>query len=538
MRRWDWVVLLGVLVAVLAVYSNSLGGDFCYDENLVILRNDNVQDPARIVSLWTDTYWGSSVKQSLDSQGWRPLTIFTFHLNHRLGGNDPFGYHLVNVLLHALASILLLLSLVRLRFTTLASASAAFLFALHAVHTEAVTQIVGRSELIAGVCALGALLLHLNAHRDDPPRSPAVRWALIATAGLVFFLGLMGKESALGFLALVVASDLVTVGGGGPRATARRILASRWRAYVVYLLPLVAFLVLRHVLFGRAFPSGDVHFVDNPLASLHPLLRPLASLVVFGKSLSLLVVPASLSADYGYAQLPVERFWASGLFWFGLLALGSMIWKSTGRFRKHPALLWGAVAFLLSYLPVSNALFLIQTVLGERVLYVPSIGFCVLAGAAFARAAGAASTSARTTAWTILSLVLLFNAIRTPLRNNDWRNDLTLFEATARVSTRSVRVLNNHGNVLYTRGDLVGAEKRYREALDLYPDYDDARVNLAGVLIRRGETAEARRLLDEVLARSPDHPVAASNLELLNRLESAPGPRGSSSPPPAPPRTP
>jgi tetratricopeptide (TPR) repeat protein len=259
--------------------------------------------------------------------------------------------------------------------------------------------------------------------------------------------------------------------------------------------------------------------VDNPIAAMHPLLRPLGSLVVLGKSLSLLIVPASLSADYGYAQLPVDRFWASGLFWFGLLALVSMIWKSSGAFRKHPALLWGCVAFLLAYLPVSNALFLIHTVLGERVLYLPSIGFCVLAGAAFARAASA-SRGARTTAWTILVLVLLFNAIRTPLRNQDWQNDLTLFEATARVSTRSVRVLNNHGNVLYTRGDMEGAEKRYREALDLFPEYDDARVNLAGALMRRGKLDEAREHLDEVLSRNPDHPIARSNLELLERLES------------------
>ena len=352
MKRWDWIVLLGVLVTVLAVYANGLNGDFCYDENLVILRNDNVQDPDRILSLWSDTYWGSSVESSLDSRGWRPLTIFTFHVNARLGGKDPFGFHLANVILHALASILLFLSLVRLRLPRLASATAAFLFAVHAVHTEAVTQIVGRSELIAGTCALGALLLHLHAQRGSPLR----RWGLTASSAALFFMGLLGKESALGFYALVLASDVVLLGGEGLRATARRILLERWKSYVFYILPLVAFLVLRYVLFGRAFPSGDVHFVDNPLAAMHPLVRPLASLLVLGKSLSLLVVPASLSADYGYAQLPVDRFWASGMFWFGLLALGSMIWKASTGFRKHPALLWGTVAFLLAYLPVSSAL--------------------------------------------------------------------------------------------------------------------------------------------------------------------------------------
>jgi hypothetical protein len=511
MGRREWVILLGLVAASILAYANSLGGDFCYDENLVILRNDNVQDHSRILSLWTDTYWGSAVEEPLDSRGWRPLSIFSFHLNHRMGGNDPFVYHLTNVLIHALATALLFLALVRLRFGLLAAVPACALFALHAVHTEAVAQVVGRSELLAGAFALAALVLHIGAF--TPESTPPGRWSRVALACLLFFLGLLGKESAVGFYALVIASDIVLV------RDARRLLATRWPAYAAYLLPLAAYLVLRQVLFARAFPSGDVHFVDNPMVLLHPLLRPVGSLLVFGKSLSLLVVPASLSADYGYAQLPVDRFWASGLFWFGLLALAALVWKCATGFRNRPAMLWGTVAFLLSYVPVSNALFLIQTVLGERVLYVPSIGFCVLAGAAFARAAGSRSSATRTTAWTVLTLVLLFNAIRTPLRNRDWRDDLALFDATAKVSTRSVRVLNNYGNVLYTRGDLDGAEESYRKALDLYPGYDDARVNLAGALIRRGELVEARGHLEAVLADNPTHPIARSNMELLEKLE-------------------
>jgi tetratricopeptide (TPR) repeat protein len=540
MRRWEWVALLGLAIAVLLVYGNSLGGDFCYDENIVILRNDNVQDPDRIWALWSDTYWGSGVAEPLDSRGWRPLTIFTFHLNHRIGGNDPFVYHFTNVLLHAAATILLFLALVRLRFGPLVAVSAASLFALHAVHTESVAQIVGRSELLAGACALVALLMHLKAFPVEKP-PPTARWAWIAGAALTLLMGLLGKESAVGFYALVLASDIVRTKGSTPRDTALRVLGSRWKAWLVYMAPLAAFLALRLALFGRAFPSGEVHFVDNPIAALSPLLRPLASLVVFGKSLSLLLVPAALSADYGYAQLPVERFWASGLFWFGLLALGAMVWKCTGSFRGKPAALWGCLAFLLAFFPVSNAVFLIHTILGERVLYVPSIGFCVLAGAAFSEAASSSRTAQRTTAWTILALILLFNAIRTPLRNRDWRDDLTLFDATAKVSSNSVRVLNNYGNVLYTRGDIDGAEEQYRRALELFPDYDDARVNLAGALIRRGSLGEARELLEKVLERNPSHAIAISNMELLERLEKPTPPGGrqdSSSPRSGPPRRP
>lgn len=522
MSRGSWIALVALVVTVLVVYSNALDGDFCYDENIVILRNDNVQDPARLWTLWTDTYWGTAVGDELDSRGYRPLTIFSYHMNHRISGNDPFAYHLTNVALHAACTALLLLLALRLRFGLTVAVPAAALFAVHAIHTEAVTQIVGRAELIAGLFMLLATLLHVEAfpHPDRPAPPASRRWMYVALAVLSVLLGFLGKESAIGFYGLVLATDLVVLGlQGSVLETAKRLVVSRYRAWLAYLLPLAAFLVLRWVLLGRAFPTHEVHFVDNPIVLLAPALRPLGALLVFGKVVLLLLVPAALSADYGYAQLAVDRFWTSPLFWFGVIALAALVYAAYRFRRSQPAATWGVIAFLLAWVPVSNALFPIQTVLGERVAYVPSMGFCLLMGGLFAHAIRTERQWARITAWSALALLLLFNAVRTPVRNRDWRSDLTLFDATAEVSTRSIRVLNNYGNVLYTRGDLDGAEKQYRQALSLYEGYDDARVNLAGVLIARRELEEARRHLEIVLENRPDHPTALSNMKLLESLE-------------------
>jgi tetratricopeptide (TPR) repeat protein len=197
------------------------------------------------------------------------------------------------------------------------------------------------------------------------------------------------------------------------------------------------------------------------------------------------------------------------------VALAALAWAAVRFRRSVPAVTWGALVLALAWIPVSNAFFTIHTVFGERVLYLPSVGFCVLAGAAAARAVRARAQWTRVAAWTALALLLLFNAVRTGVRNRDWRNDLALFDATSRVSTRSVRVLNNYGNVLYTRGDLEGAARQYRKALSYFPDYDDARINLASVLIAQGRHDEAREHLEQVLARNPDHPIANDNLRLV-----------------------
>jgi tetratricopeptide (TPR) repeat protein len=302
------------------------------------------------------------------------------------------------------------------------------------------------------------------------------------------------------------------------KETLGALFRNRWSTYLVYLLPILLFLLLRTLLLGRPLPTFDVHFVDNPLGGMSPLLRPLGAVAVFGKVLVLMIFPLDLSADYGFNQIPVDRFYAMGTFYFGLISLAAVTTFCSLRRKTQPFIFFGWILFILTYLPVSNIFFLIHTILGERILYIPSMGFCIFLASVLYALASSKRAFASIAAFSSMGALLLFNGTRTHIRNADWKDDLTLFESTAKVSGDSVRVLNNYGNVLLLRGDLEGAEARYRRALQLFPAYDDAAVNLSGVLIRQGKPDEAVGILKEVLRRRPDHEAARTNMDLASKL--------------------
>ena len=235
---------------------------------------------------------------------------------------------------------------------------------------------------------------------------------------------------------------------------------------------------------------------------------------------SFAVYPAKcLSADYGYNQIPVDAFYATFGFYFGLLALIAVTAALFRWRRKAPEAFLGWLMFLLVYFPVSNVPFLIHTILGERVLYLPSVGFCIFLAALLHHGWKSGKPLVKLAAVSAIVILSLFYAGRTHVRNKDWKDDLTLFAATAKVSDNSVRVLNNSGNVKLIRGDIEGAEKSYLRALAIYPEYDDAAVNLAGVMIRRGRADDAIALLDEVLERRPDHSMAKDSYRIALELK-------------------
>jgi protein O-mannosyl-transferase len=169
------------------VYANSLSNGFTMDDELYIPRNPQVTQHSLRLLLQPNTA----------RNVFRPVTFATFAMNWIVAGFQPFGYHLINLFLHA-AVVVLLFFVLRQALEGLAccgflSFAAAMLFAVHPVHTEAVSSVVGRSELLAAAFLLAAWLFHLQD-----------RYIL---ALLSFALALLSKESAVGLLPLAPAGD-------------------------------------------------------------------------------------------------------------------------------------------------------------------------------------------------------------------------------------------------------------------------------------------------------------------------------------------
>jgi len=469
-------LLLGV---ALLVYGNSLANGFTMDDELYILRNPQVTQHS--IKLLLQPNPASNV--------FRPVTFATFGLNWLAAGYRPFGYHLVNLLLHACVVVLLFLVLRkvldRLGSCELISLLAALLFAVHPIHTEAVSSVVGRSELLAAGFLFAAWLSHLND-----------RYVL---ALLSFALALLSKESAIGLLPLVLAGDY-----------ARGKFKHRARYGSIAALTLIYIAALWKVQGGH-FGPASVSVLDNPLTLLPAHLRVLNAVRVAWKYVGLLIFPATLSCDYSYNQITMYSGLRHLLLPLFAAAGAISLWGWAVLRRSAGFTLAGAVYFA-GFAATSNIVTRTGTIFAERLAYLPSAGFCLLAAVLFVWLLN----RKRTAGIAIFALVATVLGIRTVVRNRDWRDNTSLYLSAADAVPRSAKMRTFRGIIYLGRNDFDRSRADLQAALLINPEYPDA-VEAMGLLESRiGNQTSALRYLEEALQMSSredfDYDYRAANL--------------------------
>src|SRR5258706_610031 len=181
--------MIGALIgATVLAYRHTLPGEFIYDDHAIVVKNPLIRDWKNIPLMLGNPYWGTYIGQPKEFKGglYRPFTIFTLALNYAAGGLNPRGYHLTNLALHIGVSLLLGFLALRLGISRPGAFIAALFFALLPVHTEAVSNIVGRSEILAAFFVLLAWILSTG------PFHPI---SIILSAAS-FALALLSKENA------------------------------------------------------------------------------------------------------------------------------------------------------------------------------------------------------------------------------------------------------------------------------------------------------------------------------------------------------
>jgi tetratricopeptide (TPR) repeat protein len=392
----------------------------------------------------------------------------------RLPDDAATVFHVQNVIWHAAASAAFFLLVAELFGGLATPALAAALFAVHPVHTEAVDGIVGRAELIAAAFSFLTLVLAIKIVRDEPEGcGPAVG------AGAALFAALLAKEQAI-VVPLVFVMGVALQGTARhrdpwTRRNVRRVLTALLIATACYLGARVAVL---HSVTGTASVSAATPDVDNPVATAGGAARWLTPLRVFGEVLRLVVMPKTLSADYSYDQIPIVRSLDLATAACGVALVG-LVFAVFGLRRVAPAIAYGLGFFLLTWVLTSNVFLRIGTILGERLLYLPSAGVCLIA-ASLAVAAGTRLRAPWLSAG-IGAVLVLAGAGRTAARNVDWKSNLTLFEATTKTSPRSCKAANGYAAELYARGELPQARLWAERALSINPAYPEAHGTLAKI---------------------------------------------------------
>lgn len=492
-----WIAPALVAVLALVTYARVPAGSFTLDDLEIVRDNPRLADLSRAGSLWATDWW-AHVRYA-DHALYRPLTLTTYALQRAAGADGPMPYHVLDVLLHAAASLALLGVARGVAGDARTALAAAALFAVHPVHVEAVAGIVGRAEILGLLGTLGAVAAARRALGARNGRA-AAGWTAASAASC--FLGAASKESAIMAPFVVAWTERVAPAARGAGAAGRR-----WRLATALAASTAALLALR----ARAVSGGSVSAIWEGVGAAD---RIRTALRVFGETVGLLVAPVRLSAEYGPAQVPIAHGIGPGVVLGAALLLGIAA-AALLPVRRRPAVAWGAGVFLLLVLPLSNLVFPIGVAKAERILYAPSAGFLVAAAGALA-----ALTARRPPVFAaITGALVLAGGAAAFARTADWRDNCTLAAATLRTAPDSGIFLVMHARCLRDAGDAAGARRVLEDALRADPALTGAALLLSEIEEAAGNPEESLRLSESVLAREPRHRVALSrSAVLLQRL--------------------
>lgn len=502
MTRWaPWsplrsVALAAILSAAVAagVYANAVENGFAYDDEYVLVRNTPLQSPANLPDLLFQPYWASH-ELGRDLGLWRPATTALLSVQWAAWDGEPAYFHAVNVALHAGVTALAVALLAHL-----ISVPGAFLggliFAVHPVHVEAVSNVVGLAELLGTAFFLGACVLFLRHRRRLRP-------AHVLGIGVLFLLALLSKEITVTLPAVLIlldayfedlrASDIVPY------------LRRRWKVFACLAVVTGGVFAARiHVLGAVASPLPPY---GSELLSEVPRIWTVATL--WPHYARLLFLPLDLSADYGAGVIDVAVGWTAEGVVGVLLALSVLVLALLGWRRKvagepSRALSLGVLWFCVTILPVSNLLFVAGVLLAERTLYLPSVGFCLAAGwvlAALLRRRRVVGTLAA-------GGVVLLLGVRSWLRTPTWATTQTVAERLVTDHPESARAQWIAADVFRQRGRPGLALRAYRHAVGAVDDDYDLLIRVVRLLMDEERWKDADRIASFAWRRQPDRPSA------------------------------
>jgi tetratricopeptide (TPR) repeat protein len=467
----------------LIAYANSLGLGLALDSRVIVLGDSRIREASaqNLGLILSKDYWWPKAVDRL----YRPVTTLSFLFNYAILGNgeNPAGYHFVNLLLH-LGNALLLYGLGLRLFARAGPAFfAAALWAAHPIGTECVANVAGRADLLASMAVFGGLLFYTRMKHPEG----RLDWRRLAAFFAIAAAGAFSKETAATLMGLMLLWDLAFTQGP-------------WRANLVRRLPAyaaaaaaLALLWGARVLVFRSLPWPQKPFVDNPAAWAGFWTARLTALKALGIELWLLVWPLRLSSDRSYNQIPLAGF-SDARAWLALLAIGALSALVVFRRKRDPALFWAAGFVGITLLPVSNLIFLIGAISGERFLYLPAAGFAV------ALAALAYGWERPKVTPIVLSALVALYAGRAMARNLDWDNEIALATADLKVAPNSFRLHEMLARALFLEDRqhnldraIAESEKAWNVLRDLPPErvFFETPANLGMYYGLKGEAAGA-----------------------------------------------
>jgi tetratricopeptide (TPR) repeat protein len=505
-RRRTLLVGIALVAITLGVYGRAVGHRYVgIDDAVYVTQNARVQEGLTSEGV----RWAFTTNHAAN---WHPVTWLSHMLDAELFGSGPAAPHAVNVVLHALTSLLLFLWLDRATRETWPSATVAALFALHPIQVESVAWIAERKDLLSALFWLLSMWGWLAYAR----RPSVARYLLVA---MLFAAGLLAKPMLVTLPFVFLLLDYWPLGrwphGGGAEMAGPGPTASpRW--LVLEKVPLLLLSVGSSVATVVAQRAGGA-VVD--LESLPLAARVANALVGYTVYLGKTIWPTGLAVFYPHpATYPIWRV-AGAAAILGAISVAAWRWR-----RRRPWLVLGWCWFLGTLVPVIGLVQVGAQAVADRYTYLPAVGLFIMVAWGLAELVEIRGVRARTRS-VLAALLLATLAALTWVQLGHWRDAESLFSHATRVTRDNHVAQYNLGLALARAGRIDEAVDRFSEAARIVPEYAEARHNLGTALLAQGRIEEAAVHLGEARRLSPEVPLAHYNhgraLETLGRSAEA-----------------
>ena len=475
-RVYLFLFALVLLGGVALSYHHTLHSPFLLDDGPNIVQNPYI----RIDSLSLESF--KKVFSPYQPSSTRPLANLSFALNYIVGGYDPTGFHLVNILIHILTSFILF----RLFFFYFSktnfsendslklAAFAALLWALNPLQTSAVTYIIQRMTSLSTLFFSASLLayVHIRSLQLSAGKKPGkFKTAAFFLLSLVLWLlAMMSKEIAAILPVIILLHEFFFFKGLWSRDSAGTSKSVRWVVFVLPLLLYMGFL-------GAKFCPGILDGYASRDFTLGQRLLTEGRVVVRYMSLFLLPLPSRMTVCYDYpisSSLIDPLSTGLSISFLLVLIICSFAWA-----KKPYRLLSFGLLWTLSCLVIESTFVPLELIFEHR-FYLPSIGFSLAIVALTSHLFNYLSRS-KMVINVFWALLLSLMVAMTYVRNQDWRSELSIHLDGVEKAPKLVRAVNN----------------------------------LAGAYIRAKEYGKGQTTLERALQLDPNNVVVLSNLFML-----------------------
>lgn len=492
---------LVIIAAIsLGVYSSTLFNGFVYDDNHILLSNVWIRGFSHAPDILSSSLMSFDEARSA-SNTYRPFLFFLFMAEHYVFGFKPWGFHLVNIILHA-ANAVLVFYLASFLFKgggynpdkpvpAAPPVFAGLVFSLHTINTEAVNWVSAQAELTYAFFTLASFNLYLRAASGRLS-------ARLALSAFLFFLALFFKETAAALIPIIFLYELSARGRG---------LLKAWRGYLLFLTAAFAFMALRTYAVGGIMRHKQAELsLWGAILNMFPLIAGYFKKLVYPSGLNILY-------EFHPAREVFDLRVIAGLIILILFLLAAV------SFRKNKPVFIALLASSMPLLPVLYIPALSSAAFADRYLYLPSAGFALLLAYALSRAMD--KGRAEGFAAIFISVLLLFSYSAASIeRGSVWRDDYALWGDALKKSPNNPNVHYNFAWASHGKGDLENAAAHYVETIRLDRGASDAHYNLGVIYAYQNRPIEAAFEFREALRINPGYKEAG---ERLSQIEESGG---------------